>query len=66
MPYSVLAEKTALIPTRRSPARRDTVDKLVPELQSRGVYRSQYRGNTLRDDLELSPLPMEYVKCGVS
>ncbi|MFF3504513.1 NtaA/DmoA family FMN-dependent monooxygenase [Streptomyces sp. NPDC003247] len=34
----------------------DIVDKLVPELQSRGVYRTEYRGTTLRDHLELPPL----------
>lgn len=34
----------------------DIVDKLVPELQSRGVYRTEYRGNTLCDHLELPPL----------
>ncbi|MFF4835428.1 NtaA/DmoA family FMN-dependent monooxygenase [Streptomyces sp. NPDC001315] len=34
----------------------DIVDKLVPELQNRGVYRTEYRGSTLRDHLELPPL----------
>lgn len=33
----------------------DIVDKLVPELQSRGVYRTEYRGTTLRDHLDLPP-----------
>ncbi|WNI20784.1 NtaA/DmoA family FMN-dependent monooxygenase [Streptomyces sp. ITFR-16] len=31
----------------------DIVDKLVPELQERGVYRTEYRGTTLRDHLDL-------------
>ncbi|MET8980100.1 LLM class flavin-dependent oxidoreductase [Streptomyces sp. NPDC004539] len=35
----------------------DIVDKLVPELQTRGVYRTEYRGTTLRDHLDLPPLP---------
>ncbi|MER5197411.1 NtaA/DmoA family FMN-dependent monooxygenase [Streptomyces sp. NPDC002755] len=35
----------------------DIVDKLVPELQSRGVYRTEYRGTTLREHLELPSLP---------
>lgn len=35
----------------------DIVDKLVPELQSRGVYRTEYQGRTLRDHLDLPPLP---------
>lgn len=35
----------------------DIVDKLVPELQERGVYRTAYRGSTLREHLDLPPLP---------
>ncbi|MEU1168278.1 hypothetical protein ABZ372_52170, partial [Streptomyces sp. NPDC005921] len=35
----------------------DIVDKLVPELQSRGVYPTEYRGTTLREHLQLPPLP---------
>ncbi|MFJ8861752.1 NtaA/DmoA family FMN-dependent monooxygenase [Streptomyces sp. NPDC102451] len=31
----------------------DIVDKLVPELQERGVYRTEYRGTTLREHLDL-------------
>ena len=31
----------------------DFVDKLVPELQRRGVYRTSYEGNTLRENLGL-------------
>ena len=29
-------------------------DKLVPELQDRGYFRSEYEGTTLRDNLGLS------------
>ncbi|WP_428936321.1 NtaA/DmoA family FMN-dependent monooxygenase [Streptomyces sp. ACT015] len=35
----------------------DIVDLLVPALQERGVYRTAYRGSTLRDHLDLPPLP---------
>ncbi|WP_410590346.1 LLM class flavin-dependent oxidoreductase [Amycolatopsis sp. lyj-23] len=31
----------------------DVVDRLVPELQDRGVYRTEYQGTTLREHLEL-------------
>ncbi|MEV4510810.1 LLM class flavin-dependent oxidoreductase [Dactylosporangium sp. NPDC049525] len=34
----------------------DIVDRLVPELQERGVYRTAYEGTTLREHLELPPL----------
>jgi alkanesulfonate monooxygenase SsuD/methylene tetrahydromethanopterin reductase-like flavin-dependent oxidoreductase (luciferase family) len=34
----------------------DIVDKVVPELQDRGVYRTQYEGTTLREHLALPPL----------
>uniref|UniRef100_UPI003567EAA6 LLM class flavin-dependent oxidoreductase n=1 Tax=Amycolatopsis kentuckyensis TaxID=218823 RepID=UPI003567EAA6 len=33
----------------------DVVDRLVPELQDRGVYRTEYTGTTLREHLELPP-----------
>jgi len=35
----------------------DIVDKVVPELQSRGAYRTHYEGTTLREHLALPPLP---------
>jgi FMN-dependent oxidoreductase (nitrilotriacetate monooxygenase family) len=34
----------------------DIVDKLVPELQERGAYRTAYEGETLREHLDLPPL----------
>ncbi|MEV0844274.1 NtaA/DmoA family FMN-dependent monooxygenase [Streptomyces sp. NPDC049954] len=34
----------------------DIVDKLVPVLQERGVYRTEYEGTTLREHLDLPPL----------
>jgi alkanesulfonate monooxygenase SsuD/methylene tetrahydromethanopterin reductase-like flavin-dependent oxidoreductase (luciferase family) len=33
------------------------VDKVVPLLQERGVFRTEYEGTTLRDNLGLGPLP---------
>jgi FMN-dependent oxidoreductase (nitrilotriacetate monooxygenase family) len=33
------------------------VDKVVPLLQERGVFRAEYTGTTLRDHLGLAPLP---------
>ncbi|REH27689.1 hypothetical protein BCF44_12977, partial [Kutzneria buriramensis] len=33
----------------------DIVDLLVPELQERGVYRTEYTGTTLREHLGLRP-----------
>jgi alkanesulfonate monooxygenase SsuD/methylene tetrahydromethanopterin reductase-like flavin-dependent oxidoreductase (luciferase family) len=33
----------------------DVVDKLVPALQERGVYRTEYEGTTLREHLDLAP-----------
>jgi FMN-dependent oxidoreductase (nitrilotriacetate monooxygenase family) len=35
----------------------DIVDKVVPELQERGSYRTAYEGTTLREHLALPPLP---------
>jgi alkanesulfonate monooxygenase SsuD/methylene tetrahydromethanopterin reductase-like flavin-dependent oxidoreductase (luciferase family) len=34
----------------------DIVDTLVPQLQERGVYRTEYTGSTLREHLNLPPL----------
>ncbi len=34
----------------------DIVDKLVPELQDRGVFRTEYQGSTLREHLALPPI----------
>jgi alkanesulfonate monooxygenase SsuD/methylene tetrahydromethanopterin reductase-like flavin-dependent oxidoreductase (luciferase family) len=34
----------------------DIVDKVVPALQDRGVYRTEYEGSTLREHLALPPL----------
>lgn len=34
----------------------DIVNRLVPQLQERGVYRTAYEGSTLREHLDLPPL----------
>jgi len=33
----------------------DFVDRVVPELQRRGLYRKEYAGPTLRDHLGIAP-----------
>jgi FMN-dependent oxidoreductase (nitrilotriacetate monooxygenase family) len=35
----------------------DFVSKVVPELQNRGIYRTEYSGNTLREHLGLTAMP---------
>ena len=39
----------------------DVVDKVIPELQRRGLYRMSYTGCTLRENLGLP----KRVRCGV-
>ena len=43
-----------ILPQRLPGTIEDIVDKLVPELQDRGVYRTAYDGSTLREHLELA------------
>jgi N-acetyl-S-(2-succino)cysteine monooxygenase len=38
----------------------DFVDLVIPELQSRGLFRSKYEGGTLRDNLGLKRPPSRY------
>jgi alkanesulfonate monooxygenase SsuD/methylene tetrahydromethanopterin reductase-like flavin-dependent oxidoreductase (luciferase family) len=42
-----------ILPERLPGTVEDIVDKLVPELQERGIYRTAYAGTTLREHLEL-------------
>ncbi|WP_238015849.1 LLM class flavin-dependent oxidoreductase [Dactylosporangium sp. AC04546] len=42
-----------LLPQQLPGTAEDVVDRLVPELQSRGVYRTEYEGTTLREHLDL-------------
>jgi alkanesulfonate monooxygenase SsuD/methylene tetrahydromethanopterin reductase-like flavin-dependent oxidoreductase (luciferase family) len=44
----------------------DVVDKVVPALQDRGVYRTEYEGTTLREHLALPPLRPAVASCGAS
>jgi hypothetical protein len=37
----------------------DFVDSVVPELQRRGLFRTEYTGDTLRDHLGLPPATFE-------
>jgi alkanesulfonate monooxygenase len=38
----------------------DFVDLVIPELQRRGLFRTEYEGRTLRENLGLSPVPSRY------
>jgi hypothetical protein len=38
----------------------DVVDKLVPELQRRGLFRNEYEGRTLREHLGLPRPPNRF------
>ncbi|GAA3454187.1 LLM class flavin-dependent oxidoreductase [Dactylosporangium matsuzakiense] len=44
-----------LLPQQLPGTVEDVVDRLVPELQARGVYRTRYTGTTLREHLDLDP-----------
>jgi hypothetical protein len=38
----------------------DFVEMVVPELQRRGLFRSEYEGTTLRENLGLRPVTSRY------
>jgi alkanesulfonate monooxygenase len=38
----------------------DFVDRVVPELQRRGIFRTEYEGATLRDNLGLPRVPNRF------
>ena len=40
----------------------DFVDKVVPELQKRGIFRQEYEGRTLRENLGLPRPPSRYAE----
>ena len=44
----------------------DFVALVVPELQRRGLFRTEYEGNTLRQNLGLQPLPGAQAACRAS
>lgn len=43
----------------------DFVDLVVPELQRRGIFRNQYEGSTLRQNLGLNKPPSRYVSSSI-
>jgi len=51
-----LADGFIIMPAYFPGAFDDFVDKVVPELQRRGLYRKEYSGPTLRDHLGLAPV----------
>jgi FMN-dependent oxidoreductase (nitrilotriacetate monooxygenase family) len=50
-----LADGFVMMPAYFPGAFDDFVDRVVPELQRRGLYRKDYAGTTLRDHLDLGP-----------
>ena len=49
--------------SRRPPcpaAAEDFVEMVVPELQRRGLFRTEYEGRTLRENLGLRPVKSRY------
>jgi alkanesulfonate monooxygenase len=44
----------------------DFVDKVVPELQRRGLFRTEYEGTTLRDHLGLPRPTNRFFESGQS
>jgi FMN-dependent oxidoreductase (nitrilotriacetate monooxygenase family) len=56
-----LADGFVVMPAYFPGAFDDFVDKVVPELQRRGLYRTEYSGSTLRDHLGLErPAPVRH------
>jgi N-acetyl-S-(2-succino)cysteine monooxygenase len=51
-----------IIPTHLPTAAEDFVDLVVPELQRRGLYRRQYEGGTLRENLGVSTPRSRYAQ----
>lgn len=43
----------------------DFIDLVVPELQRRGIFRNQYEGSTLRQNLGLNKPPSRYVSSSI-
>ncbi|HTC09479.1 MAG TPA: NtaA/DmoA family FMN-dependent monooxygenase [Acetobacteraceae bacterium] len=40
----------------------DFVSMVIPELQRRGLFRTEYEGKTLRENLGLKPVPSQYAR----
>lgn len=50
-----------ITPTHLPAGCEDFVDMVVPELQRRGLFRTEYEGATLRENLGLKPAPNRFV-----
>ncbi|WP_163513367.1 LLM class flavin-dependent oxidoreductase [Fodinicola acaciae] len=59
------ADGFILIPHLTPTGLDEFVDKVIPELQERGVFRGDYTGNTLRDHLDLAPVGQDDRRSGV-
>jgi hypothetical protein len=42
----------------------DFVDMIIPDLQRRGIFRTEYEGKTLRENLGLKPSVNRYLTRG--
>jgi hypothetical protein len=51
-----MADGFIIMPAYFPGAFNDFVDKVVPELQRRGLFRKDYTGPTLRDHLGIGPV----------
>jgi FMN-dependent oxidoreductase (nitrilotriacetate monooxygenase family) len=51
-----------ITPTHLPAGCEDFVDMVVPELQQRGLFRTEYKGTTLRENLGLKPVLNRYLK----
>ncbi|MBD2848464.1 LLM class flavin-dependent oxidoreductase [Paenibacillus sp. IB182496] len=55
-----------LMPSHLPGGLRDFVDKVVPELQSRGLFRAEYEGRTLREHYGLPPVHTVRARVGAA
>ncbi len=53
-----------ITPTHLPAGCEDFVDLVVPELQRRGLFRTEYEGRTLRQNLGLKPAVSRYARAG--
>lgn len=51
-----------ILPSHFPEGLQDVVDLLIPELQRRGIFRTEYEGDTLREHLQLRTPLHEYTK----
>ena len=53
-----------ITPTHLPGGCEDFVDMVIPELQRRGLFRTEYEGRTLRENLGLKPSVNRYLGQG--